>query len=606
MSNYLLEDEQEESQLRKKSLKDSKALKTLLSYAKERWSGFSLALSMMLGGSFVSIASARYMGELVEKGLIPRDLDQAILYSAIIIALEILGIILLWFGRKWLAHESMQSLLSMRERCFRHLQVLPLSYYDRQPLGRIVTRVSHDIEGIEEFFSSSMGRLLQAMMTGVVVFTTMMFTDFKLGFVLLLLMMPTVLLITTTKNYVRGLNRNVSKLSAMINAKLSEFISGIDVIRAFGAEGWSKDVYDRSVGEHLGAQIKSNRFYSIVFPVVSFFSTLPLIGLVWFGGNRVLEATLSIGVFVAFVRYAERLNGPVMTLAREVHVIQQAFSNLERVSSFLQEPTEESVLISEEPQIAVDFESGTLKGEIEFKNVSMSYGQDLWALRDVSFHIKPGEKIGLVGTTGSGKTTTVSLLQRLYEYQKGEIFLDGISLRQYDRQFLRSKLGFVGQEAVLFKGTLRENLTSNEALTDQDILMAAAETGLLQMMKTNLLDLSSTVLEAGANLSVGERALVALTRVMLNNPSMMVLDEATANIDPMAEKLIHQAVTNLMDKKTCLIIAHRLSTLESCDRLFVFSNGKLVESGPHEELIKNNGNYAQLVRAQERFQTIVT
>ncbi|GAB4015523.1 MAG: ABC transporter ATP-binding protein [Bdellovibrio sp.] len=606
MSSFLQDDEQEESQLAKRSLKDTRALKTLLSYARERALGFGLALTLMLSGSFVSIVSARFMGQLVEFGLMPRKVDQSIYYSAVIIGLEILGVLLLWFGRKLLAKESMQSLLTMRERCFRHLQVLPLSYYDRQPLGRIVTRVSHDIEGIEEFFSSSLGRLLQAMMTGVVVFVTMMLTDFKLGFVLFLLMLPTVFLISFTKNYVRGLNRKVSKLSARINAKLSEFISGIDVIRSFGAESWSKTVYDQSVGEHLGAQIKSNQFYSLVFPLVSFLSTLPLIGLIWIGGHRVLEASLSIGVFVAFIRYAERLNAPVMTLAREVHVIQQAFSNLERVSGFLAEETEEKTLLSEEPKIVEDLERGHLKGEIVFNHVSMSYGQDLWALKDVSFHIRPGEKIGLVGTTGSGKTTTVSLLARLYEYQEGEIILDGHSLRRYDRNYLRSRLGFVGQEAILFRGSLRDNLSSRDELSDQDILMACAETGLLQMMKTNLLDLDSTVLEGGANLSVGERALVALTRVVLNNPSLMILDEATANIDPVAEKLIHTAVDRLMDQKTCLIIAHRLSTLESCDRLFVFSQGKLVESGPHAELIQMNGAYATLVRAQERFSQIIT
>ncbi|PIP96517.1 MAG: hypothetical protein COW00_10180 [Bdellovibrio sp. CG12_big_fil_rev_8_21_14_0_65_39_13] len=599
--SFLNEDEQEESRLKGVRIKDSRAFRTLLQYALERWPGFSIAIGMMLMGSFVSILSARYMGELVEKGLMPRLWDKSLLYSGIIVGLEAFGVILQWFGRKNLARESMASLLSMREKCFRHLQVLPLKYYDRQPLGRIVTRVSHDIEGIEEFFSSSLGRLLQAVLTGVVVFVTMIGTDLKLGLILLSLMAPTMVMISITKRFNRGLNRSVSKLSAMLNAKLSEFISGIDVIRSFGAEDWSKERYDDSVKEHLTAQLKSNRFYSLVFPTVSFFSSLPLIGLVWFGGERVLAGSLSIGVFVAFIRYSERLNGPVMTLAREVHVIQQAFTNLERVAAFLNEETEDVALIQEEPLVKEVGESGHLKGEIIFDHVGMRYGEDVWALNDVSFHIKPGEKIGLVGTTGSGKTTTVSLLSRLYEYQNGTVTLDGVSLRNYDRNFLRSQMGFVGQEAILFKGTLRDNLTTEDELSDQDILMACANTGLLQMMSENLLDLNSEILEGGANLSVGERALVALTRVVLKGPSLMILDEATANIDPVAEKLIHHAVDKLMQDKTCLIIAHRLSTLESCDRLLVFSNGHLIESGSHAELVEKNGAYSKLVHAQQRF-----
>jgi ATP-binding cassette subfamily B multidrug efflux pump len=335
-------------------------------------------------------------------------------------------------------------------------------------------------------------------------------------------------------------------------------------------------------------------------PLVSFSIAIPLLGLVWYGGHGVMAGTYSVGIFISFIRYYERFSSPMMLLAREIHVVQQAFTSTERVMNFLNEADEDSVLTSE----AHD-EVKFIHGDIKFSNVSMKYLEGDWILKNLSFHIRAGEKIGLVGKTGCGKSTTVSLLARLYEYQQGEIFIDDLSLRKYDRHALRDKIGFVSQDAVIFKGSLRENLTSDDRLSDKELFAACQSTGLFKALSREGFNLNMEILEGGANLSVGQRQLVSLTRVLLKDPSILILDEATANIDPHYEEIIHQAVMKMMEGRTCLMIAHRLETLKQCDRILVFNSGELVEEGPLDELLAGQNYFYRLHHAQEAQQTSI-
>jgi ABC-type multidrug transport system fused ATPase/permease subunit len=279
-----------------------------------------------------------------------------------------------------------------------------MNYYDRQPQGRIVTRITSDVEGIEEFFTSSLGNLLSAVMTTIFSLMAMILTDFKLGSIMLLGVIPSIVIMFFTKNLLRDSNRRVSKFSSAINAKLSEYISGIDVIRSMGLEDWSMKNFDRTIDDYLRAQLKGNLLFAWSMPVVIFCASIPLIGLVWYGGLGVLQGTLSLGIFISFVRYYERFFNPMMLLSREIHVVQQAFTSTERVMSFLNEADEESVLINNGKM-----KINHLEGDIKFQNVYMSYAENNWVLKDLSFHITPGEKIGFVGKTGCGKSTTVAL-----------------------------------------------------------------------------------------------------------------------------------------------------------------------------------------------------
>ncbi|NOT80671.1 MAG: ABC transporter ATP-binding protein [Bacteriovoracaceae bacterium] len=590
---YLMADDQDDSLLHEKAMGDGKSLKVLFHYAKPHKWQISFALSLIFASSLLAIFSSKLMGDLLEKGLMARDLDRSILYAAGILLLEIGSIFFIWTGRKKLAISASKVIFTVRQNLFSKLQDLPLQYYDRQPQGRIVTRITHDVEGIEEFFTSGLGNLISASMMTILAVGAMIISNQKLGFIMTLSIIPSVILIIKTKDFLRNSNRKVSKYSSAINAKLSEYLNGVETIRSYGLEKWSMEKYSSTVDDYLFAQLKGNVLFAWSMPLVSFCATIPLIGLVWFGGHGVMTGVYSVGLFISFVRYYERFFNPMMLLSREIHVVQQAFTSTERVMSFLNEPDEDFILKNNGKMIPTH-----LEGDIQFKNVFMRYSEGDWILKNLNFDIKAGEKIGLVGKTGCGKSSTVALLSRLYEFQAGEICVDNIPIRNFDRHALRDKIGFVSQDAIIFKGSLRENLSCDETLTDQFLIDASQTTGLVRALFKEGFNLDMEVLEGGTNLSVGQRQLVSLTRVLLKNPSILVLDEATANIDPFYEEIIHEAVMKMMKNRTCLMIAHRLETLKQCDRILVFNQGELVEVGTLSELIGKQEYFYHLHHAQ--------
>lgn len=587
MSKYLHDDEQDEGQIAKNRLGDFVSFMYLLRSAKEYRLSIAGAICLMLFNSALGALSGRLMGYLVENGFAEKNYINALLIAGAIIGVEILAVSSVWYGRRVLSRNASLTIYSIRRHLFAHLQSLPLSYYDRQPQGRIVTRITHDVEGIEEFFTSSLGNLINAFFTALIFMSAMLITDFHLGAILILSMVPAFIFIYISRNWVRKSNRAISKLSAKLNAILSEYLSGMEVIRVFGLENWTKEKYDRAVDDYTEANLWANFLFAWTRPIMIFLCTFPIVCLVWFGGRGALAGTFSVGIFVAFIRYCEGFFWPIVTLANEIHVVQQAFTNAERVASFLKQDVEEKVLGLDGKITDIH-----LNGELVFDNVSMSYLPGDYILNDISFKLRPGEKVGFVGPTGCGKTTTVALLSRLYEFQEGQITLDGKDLRSYKRSFLRTKIGFVSQEVVIFRGSLRENLDPENHATENQILTSCRETGLASVMEKNQLGLNSEILENGTNLSVGERQLLAFTRILLRNPGLLVLDEATANIDPVYEKVIHEAVDRIMKGRTCLIIAHRLETLRSCDRIIVMSKGKIAEEGTLEQLVANQGAFA--------------
>jgi ATP-binding cassette subfamily B multidrug efflux pump len=590
---YMTADDQDDSRIGEKGLGDMLSFKILLHYANPYKWKIIFALSLIFISTLLAIYSSKLMGDLLEEGLIARNFDKSIWYASLILALEAGSVFFIWTGRKALAKAASQVIFSVRQRLFSKLQALPLQYYDRQPQGRIVTRITHDVEGIEEFFTSGLGNLISASMMTILAVAAMIVSDLKLGLIMMVAIMPSIFLVFKTKNFLRKSNRLVSKFSSAINAKLSEYLNGVEVIRSYGLEKWSMDKYNSTVDDYLFAQLRGNLLFAWSMPTVSFFATIPLIGLVWYGGHGVMSGVYSVGLFVAFVRYYERFFNPMMLLSREIHVVQQAFTSTERVMSFLNETTEDEVLNNNGHMI-----TEKIHGDIKFQNVFMQYGSGEWVLKDLNFHINPGEKIGLVGKTGCGKSSTVALLSRLYEFQKGEILVDDISIRNFDRHNLRDKIGFVSQDAIIFKGSLRENLSCDDQLSDQKLIDAARDTGLVKSLSKEGFNLEMTILEGGVNLSVGQRQLVSLTRVLLKNPSILILDEATANIDPYYEEIIHEAVMKMMKGRTCLMIAHRLETLKQCDRILVFNQGSVVEEGSLADLLDQENYFYKLHNAQ--------
>lgn len=606
--SFLKADEQDKSQLPKNALGDFASFLIILQYAKSHRLAFFLSLVILIFSAVFSLLSARMMGELVEKGLLNRDVHLTIYFVVAIVSFELFALLMSWFGSRWLAKTSSKTILSIREKLFTHIQKLPMTYFDRSPQGRVVTRLTHDVEGLEKFFTSSLGRLGQSFFMAIIAAMAMLWTHFYLGALLILSMIPAIAFIHFTRYHVRDLFREISKFSSAVNARLSEFISGIDVIRSFGVEKWSKNRYDHTIDQHLEANLKSNTFFAWSRPLISLMMVLPLFALVWIGGHQVMAGALSVGLFVTFVRYYDRFYMPLLTLAREIHVIQQAFTSAERVASFLRESDEDSYFIRLSHDVDEDKSQrvGETDCDLIFDDVWMSYDDKNWVLKGISFEILPGQKVGLVGKTGHGKTTLVSLLTRLYDFQRGEIYFKGKNIRDFAPSEIRQRIGMVTQDSVIFKGTLRQNLTLSQdqdhqkVIEEQKIREACRLTGLLQVMHDQKMTMDDYLLEDGANLSVGQKQLISITRVLLSDPEILILDEATANVDPYYEELIQNAMHILMEGRSCLMIAHRLDTLSLCDKILVFSHGQLVEQGaPRELLSRHDGHFRQLSSAQQ-------
>ncbi len=589
---YLAVDDQDESVVKKKQYRALNSFLFLYSFTKEERKTLALSIVLLISFSAVAMYSGHAMGVLVGDGLAKKNWDLSLRFAVIVIASEILSLSFNYFGRKLLVMSSGRVILTIRKALFEKLPKLPMTFYDRWPRGRIVTRLTHDVEGVESFFSGSLGRVLNSGFLAISSMIAMLLTDRYLGTILILSMVPAILLVYLTKNYVNVLNRTMSKYSSQINSKLSEHIDGLYVIRSFGLEGWSYNSFKDIVSKHVNATLKSNRFYSVTNPAISFLCGLPLILLVYFGGELVLDGKMSLALFVAFLRYSERFFNPVMMLFREIHVILQAFTSAQRVANFLREEDEDHFFVSEG-----NYPGHPIAGEIEFKNVWMSYSEEEWSLRDVSFKVFQGQKIGIVGTTGSGKSTTISVLARLYDFQKGEVLIDGMSLKDWDIDNIREQIGLVSQDVILFQGSLRDNLTVDPSITDEKILGVASLTGLKAVMDKASITLDSYVNDGGVNLSAGEKQVISLTRVCLLNPHILILDEATANVDPYYEQILHEGIKKVMENRTSFIIAHRLETIKECDRLLVFDKGHLVEEGAPAELLEKKGIFYNLTRA---------
>lgn len=571
-------------------LKDYKAILYLLRFAKKDQKIFYFALFQLLMASGVGVMSARALGILAEDGLAKGSNATSFQMGIIIILCEITAIMLTYFGRRTLSEASLRSVLRIREALFDHLNKLPMRFFDTQPQGRIVTRITHDVETMESFFSQTLARLLNAILSLVVVLGAMLYLNWQMGLLITLAMMPAVLVTFLVRKPVRKWNREFAFRHSAINAQLSEYINGIPVIRSYGIENWAQKEFDKTIDHHLESAIQINRLNAWSRPLIMFLTSLPIALLIAFGGMRVLDGGLALAMFISFIRLVERFLQPMNVISQEIHVVQTALTNTERVASFLRNETEEAVL-GEEDQI----EPSSFKGEIVFENVTMGYDPNLPILKNFSLHIKAGEKIGLAGRTGSGKTSALALLSRLYEFQKGSIHIDNIDIRTIRRSKLREAIGVVNQDAIVFEASIRNNLQAGLEVSDAELLQACQITGFERVMIQNNLNLDTEIYDQGNNLSAGERQLLSLTRILIKNPKILILDEATANIDPIYEKLVHEAVEKIMLGRTCFIIAHRLETLKTCDRILVFRDGQIEEEGTLTDLLGRPDSHYKLL-----------
>ncbi|HHY83389.1 MAG TPA: ABC transporter ATP-binding protein [Clostridiales bacterium] len=484
-------------------------------------------------------------------------------------------------------YASQSIICNLRKTVFSHIQRMPLSILDKYSSGRLITRATNDIEALSEMFTDVFVDLFKDifLLAGIVVI--MMGMDIQLaaiGFTVI----PLIILVT---NYIKKKMKDnfvvIKSLTGQINGFFAENIAGMKLVQIFNMQKKKEAEFQVLNDKYYKASVTRLTLNSILRPVIEIFNNLAIALLVWYGMDRIMNQTLDIGILYAFTNYIKQFFAPINDLAEKYNTIQSAVVSADRIFELLDQ---EDSLEDYDSGIHV----GRFNGTIEFKNVWFAYNEGEWVLKDVSFRIEKGQTAAFVGATGSGKTTIINLISRFYKVQKGEILIDGININDINLRDLRRNISVVLQDVFLFSGSIKENITLHSPISDEEVQRAlelsCADTFINEL--PNKMD--EPVTERGSTFSAGQRQLLAFARTIAHDPSIFVLDEATANIDTKTEKLIQKSIKNVSANRTTLIIAHRLSTIRDADIIFIIRKGRIVESGNHDTLMKQRGYYYQL------------
>lgn len=527
------------------------------------------------------------------------------LRGVMVLAAIYLGVAVLEFFTRFgfqysLVRMGQHVLLDIRAELFAKLQRLPLAYFDRNPVGRLLTRVTSDVDAINQFITNGLVTLAQSTFVLLAVLGYMFFLDFRLALVASAVLPLLFLATRFFQTKFRDAFRRIRLQQAVVNTALNENITGMGTVQLFNREVRNRKDFDVLNKSFLRANLEAINWYSYFFPVVTLISNAALALVLWYGGGRTLQGAITLGTLFAFTQYVRNFFQPLQDLADVFNTLQSAMASAERIFGVLDEP--ESVM---EPSAPVPFKS--FRGEVELRGVWFSYkppGAEVkdedWVLRGVDLKVKPGESVALVGATGAGKTSIISLVSRFYDVQRGEVLVDGVDVRAYAQRELRKHIGVVLQDVFLFAGTLSSNLRMNDETVPMERVMEACRyVGVDDFIRSLPRGYDTEVLERGATLSTGQKQLLAFARALILNPDIvLVLDEATANVDTDSEQRVQEAQQKLMRGRTSIIIAHRLSTIRHCDRIVVLRQGRIVEEGVHETLLARGGYYTTLYKLQ--------
>ncbi|WP_394349528.1 ABC transporter ATP-binding protein [Sphingobacterium cavernae] len=479
----------------------------------------------------------------------------------------------------------------IRIQVFEHITNLRLKYFDNTPIGRLITRTISDLETIANIFSEGLIQIIGDLLQLVVILGVMFYTDWRLA---LIILVPMPLMLWATyifKEAMKSAFQDVRLWVSNLNTFLQEHISGMAVIQYFAREEQEMKKFDTINKEHRNAHVRANWYFSIFFPVLEIIIAIATGLLVWYGSKQVLADVISPGVVVAFLMYINMIFRPIRELIDKFNTLQMGMVSAERIFDVLD--------TDEFTPNAGTHKPAHIRGEIEFKNVWFAYNEEKWVLKDVSFRVQPGETLALVGATGAGKSSTINILSRFYEIQKGQILLDGVDIRDYELTFLRKNISTVLQDVFLFSDTVKNNITlQNPNIMDEEIINAAKRVGAYDFIMRLPEGLDYKVQERGATLSAGQAQLVSFIRALVHDPRILILDEATSSIDTETELMIQSAIDNLMEGRTAIVIAHRLSTIQKADKIIVLEKGEIKEIGSHQELLAMDGYYKRLYDLQ--------
>jgi len=592
---------------------DSRLMRRLLQYMKPyRWR-VMLALALVAIVTPLELAPPWIFQKAIDNNFVPamkhlipesKAWSGVILLSLLFFAVLGFDFLAQYVQIRIMQRVGQQTMYDMRREIFGHLQRLPMSYFDRNPVGRLVTRVTTDVDALNDLFAAGVVTMINDFFLLAVMAGLLFKINARLA-VDTLAILPGILVVTLIfRKYVRDANRRIRTAIARINAFLQEYISGMSVVQLFNREAKAQDEFAKRNHDNMVAWRDAILAYALFYPAVEFLSYATIALIFWDGGSRILHGVLTIGVLIEFTMYAQRFFRPIQDLSEKFNILQSAMAASERIFKLLDEP----VTIESDPNAVPLIQP---RGEIEFRNVWFSYrnasepADEDWVLRDVSFRVEPGQTFAIVGHTGAGKTTLISLLLRFYDIQRGQILLDGKDIRLIELQDLRRQFGIVLQDPFLFTGTIETNVrlgTGN--IENAAVERALEEVGLGEFIRSLSNGAATSVNERGSTLSVGQRQLINFARALAHNPRFLILDEATSSVDTKTELQIREALSRLLSGRTALVIAHRLSTIQHADRILVFHKGRLREQGAHQELLAHRGIYFRLYQLQYKEQEL--
>jgi ATP-binding cassette, subfamily B, multidrug efflux pump len=580
---------------------DARLMRRLLGYLRPYRLRVVAAIGLLLCGAALELVGPILTKIALDRALPAGDTSLLLLLSGAFLGALVLAFLLeaaQTLLTTWLGQHVMYDL---RREIFARLQRLPLPFYDRNPVGRTMTRVTSDVEVLNELFSSGVVTIFGDVFTLLLIVTAMFVMDWQLALVTMAVMPFVFGVAIVFRTRIRAAYREVRVRLARINAYLQEHISGVAVVQLFGREQAASDRFRQISDHYLAAHLRSITYYALFFPIIEVLTAIALASIIIYGGFELMAGTVSVGTMAAFLQFARRFFRPIQDLSEKYNMLQGAMASSERIFALLDTPESEPA----EPASSTLPEAG--RGEIEFRNVWFAYTRDdhardadwNWVLRDVSFRIRAGERVAIVGHTGAGKTSLISLLLRFYEPQRGEILLDGVNIRDVGLRELRDRFGLVLQDIFLFSRDIAYNVRMGRAdIDDERVREAALRVGADPFIQRLPLGYAEPVSERGVSLSVGERQLLSFARALAFDPPILILDEATSSVDSALEERIEEALLTLMRGRTSVVIAHRLSTVQHADRIIVLHHGELREQGTHDELLRRDGLYARLHELQ--------
>ena len=573
--------------------KDIQLLKRLLPFAKKEWKTFAIALALLPFLASASAVQPLLVQKAIDGPIATGNLDNLHQYVWLL-AISLLVQIVFQSVQGFLVQKAGQKMTaSIRQNLFNHVLSLSSNYFSKMPVGKLITRLTSDVEALGDVFSTGAVGVISDLFSIVVVLGFMAALNPWLALILFVWLIPiTVMVLYFQRRYRAATYRSREELSSL-NAVLQENILGVNVVQLFRREKRNNEYYGQVNKRYIKALDETILFDSSISAVMEWAGLVGIALLLWFGGIKALDNSITFGVLVAFIQYAQRLFNPIRQITEKFTVFQAGFTSIERLSAILDEPIE-----IKDPENPQHLPLAEAKGEITFDHVSLAYKEDETVLKNLNFTIKPGEKVALVGPTGAGKSSIIRLLSRLYEPSEGRILIDGVDITQVTQAELRNYVGVILQDGFLFSGDVASNIALGDEYSQKEIEDAARRMNVDSFIQRLPQGYQTEIRERGNNLSSGQKQLLAFARAAVRYPPILVLDEATASLDVSTEALVQEASDRLLEGRTAIIIAHRLTTIRNVDRILVLKRGELVEEGNHEQLMQQNGLYASLYRLQ--------